>query len=176
MRNYILLCLGLPLAAGFGLMHLVFGRPTTNPAVDRARTLEAYTTMTPGVESMLDRACKDCHSSETRWPWFASTAPASWLVTRDVERGRSAMNLSQWSAKPRIAMGLLAAACQSVQTGSMPPSSYQWMHPEAQLTRPQVDEFCGWTDRESRALRDQITRRILNSARIPEPYGPETQP
>jgi hypothetical protein len=157
-------------------MHLVFGRPMTNPAVDAGHTVAAQTRMTPAVQSMLNQACKDCHSNETRWPLFASIAPASWLISHDVERGRGAMNLSEWTAKPRIGMGILAAACQSVQTGRMPPVSYRWMHPEARLSSEQVTEFCGWTDRESRALRDQITRRILKFARIPERYGPETQP
>jgi hypothetical protein len=176
MRNYILLCLGLPVAAGFGLMHLVFARPALNPVIEPAHTVEARTGVTPAVESILNQACKDCHSSQTRWPWFSSIAPASWLIARDVERGRSAMNLSQWSAKPRVAMDTLAAACQSIQTGRMPPASYRWMHPEARLTNQQVSEFCGWTDREARALRDQLTRRIFKSARVPASYGPETQP
>ena len=175
-KEYFLLCIALPLGIGFGLMHMVFARPQSNPPILASRSAEARLDIPPSVAATLDRACQDCHSNRTRWPWFARIAPASWVISRDVERGRRAMNLSQWAAKPRIAMGTLSAACQNIQTGRMPPASYRWMHPEARLGSGQIAEFCDWTEREAAALRDQITRRILKSARVPLPSEPETLP
>src|SRR5271166_3000619 len=48
------------------------------------------------VELILRRGCYDCHSNETRWPWYARVAPVSWLVIRDVNRGRKHVNFSTW--------------------------------------------------------------------------------
>jgi hypothetical protein len=175
-KDHFLLCIALPLAVGLGLTHMVFGRPRTNPVVEQARSVEARLEVPRSMQAILEHSCSDCHSNRTRWPWFASIAPASWFISRDVERGRRAMNLSDWTVKPRIAIATLAAACQTVQLGRMPPAAYRWMHPEGRLTSEQVSKFCGWADREERALRDEITRRMLKSARFPVPYGPNAQP
>src|SRR5580704_14979924 len=66
----------------------------SNPQVNAAHTLEASLDVPPRIETILNQACKDCHSNETRWPLYAKVAPVSWIVERDVERGRRAMNLS----------------------------------------------------------------------------------
>src|SRR4051794_26410783 len=50
----------------------------------------------PEVEAILRRACFDCHSNETKWPLYARMAPSSWLMARDVNKGRSRMNFSEW--------------------------------------------------------------------------------
>ena len=84
---------GLPAILGLGLLiQLVpYGRDRENPQViqepswDHAQTRELFF-----------RACKDCHSNQTEWPWYSSVAPASWLVQRDVDEGRSHFNVSEW--------------------------------------------------------------------------------
>ena len=48
------------------------------------------------LAQVLERSCYDCHSNQTRWPWYASVAPVSWLVARDVDRGRHELNFSAW--------------------------------------------------------------------------------
>ena len=55
------------------------------------------------VKAVLKTACYDCHSNETRWPWYSYVAPLSWLVTHDVEEGRAEFNLSAWGtiSEPR---------------------------------------------------------------------------
>ncbi len=50
------------------------------------------------VHAILERACYDCHSNRTRWPWYSSVAPVSWLVARDVRRGRKELNFTDWPA------------------------------------------------------------------------------
>ena len=54
----------------------------------------------PDVQAMFRAACYDCHSDETRWPWYSHIAPVSLLVAGDVKRGRSHLNLSEWPAEP----------------------------------------------------------------------------
>ena len=75
-----------------------FIRPArTNPPINPTRTIEARTQMPEEVGMLFDMSCSDCHSYETRWPWYSKVAPVSWLVWSDVQEGRSAMNLSDWA-------------------------------------------------------------------------------
>ncbi len=52
----------------------------------------------PEIEATLRRACYDCHSNETRWPWYSRVAPLSWFIVRDVEVGRKEINFSEWGS------------------------------------------------------------------------------
>src|SRR5262249_43688397 len=117
---------------------------------------------------ILNRACKNCHSNQTVLPWYAKLAPMSWLVNDDVRRARIAMNLSDWPEKPRLGMAALAASCSAMHTRPMPPPPYRWLHPEANLSNEDAVAFCGWTEKESLILRDQIHEsrkiRILSAA------------
>lgn len=82
------------------------------------------------TRDLVVRACYDCHSNQTTWPWYSNIAPVSWLVQRDVQQGRARLNFSQWGTTRR---GTDEAA-EQIQRGSMPPSYYLIMHPTANLT------------------------------------------
>ncbi len=79
---------------------------------------------------LAQRACFDCHSNETVWPWYSNIAPVSWLLQRDVEEGREALNFSEWNREYEEAdeMG------EVVAEGEMPPAVFLITHPEARLT------------------------------------------
>jgi hypothetical protein len=85
---------------------------------------------TPQTRELAVRACYDCHSNQTSWPWYTNVAPISWLAQRDVEKGRRELNFSELDRPPREAR----EAAETVQKGSMPPSYYVAVHPEANLT------------------------------------------
>jgi hypothetical protein len=116
------------------------------------QTIEASLTMPMEVKTILGKACSNCHSSETAWPWYARVAPASWLMAHDVTRARAAMNFSEWPSGYR-ASGLLMAACAAGQGGQMPPRQDTMMHPEARLSAAEVRSLCGWTVASLRQLR-----------------------
>lgn len=59
--------------------------------------VEADVSAPPDVGSVLRRACYDCHSSETRWPWYSHVAPVSWVIAHDVHEGRATLNYSTWN-------------------------------------------------------------------------------
>ena len=89
----------------------------------------------PEVEAILKRSCYDCHTNETAWPWYARIAPASWLVLRDVKKGRARMNMSEWTDDDRETMAIdLENSWDQVEAGHMPPWFYLPMHPNAYLT------------------------------------------
>jgi hypothetical protein len=129
----VLKYLVLILIAGFILIQLVpYGRNHTNPPVVSEPNWDS-----PRTHELAVRACFDCHSNETVWPWYSNIAPASWLVYHDVETGRRFMNFSDWGTR-RQESGEIA---EVVNGGEMPPSQYLLMHPEARLSASEKQEL-----------------------------------
>jgi mono/diheme cytochrome c family protein len=91
----------------------------------------------PQTRALAKRACFDCHSNETVWPWYSHVAPASWLVQSDVVNGRHEMNFSEWD-KPQDEAD---HAAKMVTRGKMPLSKYLLLHPEARLTKAERDSL-----------------------------------
>ena len=82
------------------------------------------------TRALAKRACFDCHSNETRWPWYSNVAPISWVIQRDVNSGRSELNFSEWDRAQKEAQ----EAAKTVVNGEMPPRSYVALHPESRLS------------------------------------------
>ena len=121
-----------------------FIRPErANPVTNENRTIQAQVGATSGLVAVLDRACSDCHSNRTVWPWYAQIAPLSWLMKYGVTEGRKAVNFSEWGAySPEQQRQLLAASCQDATKGKMPGSAWTMLHPEARLSTNDVDTIC----------------------------------
>ncbi len=115
---------------GIGLFLVIqlvpYGRDHTNPPVTQAAVFKS-----PQARQLVADSCNDCHSNLTKWPWYTNVAPASWLVTNDVEEGRGIMNLSEWG-KPQPALDEIVEA---IEGGEMPPLKYKIMpnHSAARL-------------------------------------------
>lgn len=86
------------------------------------------------TEALAQRACMDCHSNETKWPWYSYVAPVSWLVAHDVEEGRREMNFSQLSTNANSLSRMGQRIERAIQSGNMPPAQYFPTHPDARLT------------------------------------------
>jgi hypothetical protein len=120
-----------------------FVRPErANPTIDAARTIQAHLGLESGLVAVLDRACSDCHSNATVWPWYTQIAPLSWLMAYGVREGRRAVNFSEWAAYPRERQRkLLVESCQDVSSGKMP-GPYALLHPEMHLSAADVETVC----------------------------------
>jgi hypothetical protein len=160
------LYLGLILVGAFAAIQVVPVGRASNPPVRSERSIEAQLQPPKLVTRVLDAACRDCHSHRARFSWYSKVAPVSWVVADDVARARRAMNLSLWPAKPRLMTAKLIAACASLQAGSMPPPAYRWTHPEARLSKTDVEAFCQWTDAESVRMVEEIVRRASARAQV----------
>jgi Haem-binding domain len=113
-----------------------------NPPTDASRTIQAHVGTASGLSSVLDRACGDCHSNSTVWPWYTHVAPLSWLMARAVAEGRRAVNFSEWSAySPNEQRTLLAASCDDAASGRMP-GVWTRLRPETRLSSKDVDLIC----------------------------------
>ena len=138
---------------GLALVGAQFIRPPrTNPVVDRTVALEAGPVPQP-VLGVVRRACYDCHSSETRWPWYSHVAPASWLVISDVQGARKQLNFSRWGRYNAFDRAdLLDKLCDRVSKHQMPLLQYRLVHADARLSDADIAAVCGWTRDESARL------------------------
>jgi hypothetical protein len=126
------------IAGVFALMQVIpYGRTHTNPAILKEPPWDS-----PRTRELAVRACFDCHSNQTRWPWYANVAPFSWTVQLDVESARSILNFSEWNRPYSLAL----YSGQSIRTGNMPPIKYRMAHPEADLTPQELLELASGLD------------------------------
>ncbi len=101
----------------------------------------------PEVREVIERACYDCHSHETRWPWYAQLAPASWLLAYDVAEAREHMNFSDWKQYDEDEQrDLVEEAWEEVEEGEMPPWFYLPLHPEARLSDADRSVLEDWAE------------------------------
>lgn len=115
----------------------------TNPPANPVGSFAAVANPHPETAAILQRACADCHSNETSWPWYSRVSPVSWLVASDVKEGRARLNLSEWNfLGPEASRLKLKAACRLVKAGEMPLWQYKLMHPEARLSPADVERIC----------------------------------
>jgi hypothetical protein len=98
---------------------------------------------------VLARACTDCHSNQTDWPWYSHIAPVSWWIGQHVREGRQHLDFSEWekysAAQKR---DKLESICGVLATGRMPPELYNFMHPEAKVTEKDKGTVCDWVKTE----------------------------
>ena len=99
------------------------------------------------MQAVLRRACYDCHSHETVWPWYSTVAPISWLVAHDVHEGREELDFSTWDAyAPAKRAKLLRETAKETSEGEMPPWYYVLVHPDARLANEDVVLLRTWVD------------------------------
>lgn len=123
---------GIVALIAFGLIQLVpYGRAHSNPPVRAEPPWDS-----PRTRDLAARACFDCHSNETAWPWYSNIAPVSWQVQGHVDDGREALNFSAWAAGQEG-----DDAAETIADGSMPPRYYVLTHPAAGLSGAERQEL-----------------------------------
>jgi hypothetical protein len=108
----------------------------------------------PEIARIVNRACQDCHSQRTEWPWYSYIAPMSWMIEKDVSTARAHMNLSRWqdySVEQRI--DLLTRIAVEVRNRKMPLPKYLKLHSEARLSAEDVQQLYSWAHSERKRLK-----------------------
>ena len=118
-----------------------YGRDHKNPQPTRELKFDSQRTA-----ALFDKACADCHSDHTDWPWYSNVAPVSWLVQNDVDGGRDVLDVSRWDRGHQPDVNEIA---EVVAEGEMPPLQYKAIHGGARLS-----------DTEKQQLADGLRRSV----------------
>jgi hypothetical protein len=113
----------------------------------------------PEIARLVERACQNCHSERTEWPWYSYVAPMSWMIEKDVSNARTHMNLSRWqdyTVEQQI--DLLTRLAVEVRNRKMPLPRYLKMHSEARLSAEDVQQFYSWAHSERKRLKAADTK------------------
>ena len=153
---------GILIALGLVIQLVPYGRARTNPPGRKEPAWDS-----PITQDLTVRACYDCHSNQTVWPWYSKIAPVSWLIQNDVDRGRKRLNFSEWDRPQR---GTRPQSIQRrIQRGSMPPWYYILMHSNANLSSAEKQTLLRGleaTIEKDRPLPVQVKERVTD-----EPQG-----
>ena len=99
------------------------------------------------IQKILRRACYDCHSNRTVYPWYANVQPVAWWLNQHVAEGRADLNFSEFAGyDTKRAVRRLQSVADEVWDRHMPLKSYLLMHPEAKLTDADVALLSRWAE------------------------------
>ena len=97
------------------------------------------------VKSILARACNDCHSNNTRYPWYSHIQPVHWWLNKNIVDGKKHINYDEYTNRPlRYQYHKLEETIEMVKEGEMPLDSYTWTHKDAKLTDEEKAKITGW--------------------------------
>lgn len=170
MKRFMIRAALVLLALFVRIQFVPYGREHENPPVRQEPQWDS-----PATRALAQRACFDCHSNETRWPWYTWVAPMSWLVERDMHEARERMN-SEWDRPQKDA----DEAPEMVEKGEMPPWFYVPLHSEAKLSAEEkahlirglgADAAGAATERDSSAARPTVSQPVRRRPRPPRRRG-----
>jgi Haem-binding domain len=131
-----------------------FFRPEKNlSAADGANAIGTKYEVPAPVQALLHRACYDCHSNRTHYPWYAEVQPVGWWLAKHVKDGKQNLNFSEFGTYTvKRSVNKLEQISEDVSQQAMPLPSYTWGHPEARLTKEEMKLLVDWAEN----LRDEI--------------------
>ncbi len=114
----------------------------SNPAVATGMSLDENRAFTPEVRKIIKNSCVDCHTNETRYPWYSKITPVNWWLKDHIDNGRVHLNFSTDSPDAEW-----EEICKEVTRDKMPLPSYTWGHPNAALSNADKKTLCDWVER-----------------------------
>lgn len=145
-------------------------RPAKNLSGDRTYDITTRYTVPKDVSSILERACYNCHSNKTEYPWYANVQPVAWWLADHVKKGKRGLNFSEFT-KRRIAFQnkKFNDIVEEVKEKEMPLHEYTWlgMHPEAQLTDNDRQLIIDWATAQSDTLKAHYPADSLKMPKRP---------
>jgi hypothetical protein len=160
MRKKILITLAILLVI------IQFIHPEKNKAPGRqANALATLITVPDNIKNIFAKACNDCHSNNTRYPWYSRIQPVDWWMNNHVRKGKREFNFDEYANRPlRYQYHKMEEIADEVEEGEMPLDSYTWMHRDARLTETEKKEVIDWANSvrknmESKYPRDSLIRK-----------------
>ena len=117
----------------------------TNPPVEQEKNFANIVNAPANITSMLKKSCYDCHSYETKYPWYTNIAPVSWWIKGHINEAREELNFSEWASySDKRKKHKLEECGEMIGEGDMPLRAYLWQHSEARLSDAQRTELVNW--------------------------------
>ena len=131
-----------------------FIRPEKNlAAVESPTDIETKHPVPAEVKALMKRACYDCHSNNTNYPWYTEIQPVGWWLASHVNDGKKHLNFSEFATySVKRTVSKLEQISETVSQQAMPLPSYTWGHPEARLTPAEITLLTDWAE----TLRDEV--------------------
>ncbi len=130
------------------LVIIQFIRPAKNQSSGKSSNdISAVYTVPADVQTILDKACADCHSNNTSYPWYNNIQPVGWWLANHVNEGKRELNFSEFATyNPKKQHHKLEEVIETVKEGEMPLNSYTWIHKEAVLSEQEKLTLSQWAD------------------------------
>ena len=130
----------------FCLIGVQFIRPEqTNKSNPSAIAITKMITVPANVQIILKKACYDCHSNHTDYPWYSNIQPIAWVLNNHIKEGKSNINFSEFgSYSARRQKSKLSAVADAIKDKTMPLASYTFIHREARLSEKQKKLVTNW--------------------------------
>lgn len=122
-----------------------FVRPAKNLSGDTSKDIRVKYPVSDSVDRILARACNDCHSNTTRYPWYAEVQPVSWWLGNHIKDGKRHLNLNSFVAQSAARQKKRMEDCiEQIDNGEMPLNSYLWIHKDAALSEADKATLKNW--------------------------------
>ncbi|HEX8677545.1 MAG TPA: heme-binding domain-containing protein [Segetibacter sp.] len=130
------------------LIFIQFFHPAKNISTVKSPTDIAVLHKVPvNVRTILDKACNDCHSNNTRYPWYNNIQPVAWWLDNHVQEGKAELNFNEFATYSlRKQYHKLEEVTEQVKEGEMPLGSYTLVHTNAKLTEQEKEKLINWAN------------------------------
>ena len=130
------------------LVAIQFIRPAKNKSNGlQPNYIGSRFTIPSDIKSILAKACNDCHSNNTTYPWYASLQPVLWWMDGHIKEGLKGLNLDEYTNRSlRYQYHKMEDIIEQLKKGEMPLNSYTWMHKSAVLTMDEKTKITDWAN------------------------------
>ncbi|MBL7763755.1 MAG: heme-binding domain-containing protein [Chitinophagaceae bacterium] len=139
------------------LIIIQFIHPSRNKSQgEQANNISKIYSVPPGIKTIMDKACADCHSNNTIYPWYSKIQPIDWWMTNHVNEGKRELNFDEFTTyNLRRQYHKLEEVIEQVKEGEMPLNSYTWVHKNAILTSAEKDSIISWAEGIRTAMKNK---------------------
>ncbi len=124
-----------------------------NYSIDKSHDIGNIVAIPGSVDTLLQAACYDCHSNNTRYPWYTNIQPVGWWLRNHINNGKRHLNFNEFTTySPEKQADKLEEVIKSQQEGWMPLDSYTWIHKDARLTEGQKQQIIAWANDVKKAI------------------------
>jgi hypothetical protein len=153
------------------LVAIQFFHPTKNiHEGDQLNAISKKFPMPADVKMILDKACMDCHSNNTRYPWYNNIQPVAWWLNNHVIDGKKELNFDEYTnRRPRFQYRRMEQTIDLIKKGEMPLDSYTWTHKDAILSEEEKAKLFDWAQSVMDTLKTQYPIDSLKRQGPPSP-------